>query len=125
MNWVILVITLVLVAYIFWQRHQIDRFREAGRFNSFYAKQLRALADHEKIAKQRADLCLRSVGYDLDKVASGDLTFKKPTQQEMDEIMEEHYALQSKSKEIDARLEVEMEEYDGGKEFDNYGGQGR
>ena len=36
--------------------------------------------------------------------------------------MEEHYALQSKLKQIDARLEVEMEEYDGGKEFDNYGG---
>ncbi|MET3358354.1 UNVERIFIED_ORG: hypothetical protein ABIC58_001742 [Leuconostoc holzapfelii] len=122
MNWVILVIMLVLVAYIFWQRHLIYVFREAGRFNSFYAKQLRALLDQEKIATQRANLCLRSVGYDLDKVASGDLTFKKPTHQEMNEIMEEHYALQSKLKQIDARLEVEMEEYDGGKEFDNYGG---
>ena len=122
MKILLLVIMLVLVGYIFLQRHQIQRVREAGRFNSFYAKQLRALADHEKIAKQRADLCLRSVGYDLDKVASGDLTFKKPTQQEMDDIMKEHYALQSKSKQIDARLEVEMEEYDGGKEFDNYGG---
>lgn len=117
-----LIIMLVLVGYIFLQRRQIQRVREAGRFNSFYAKQLRALADHEKIVKQRADLCLRSVGYDLDKVASGDLTLKKPTQQEMDDIMEEHYALQSKSKEIDARLAVEMEEYDGGKEFDTYGG---
>ena len=113
---------LMLVAYIFWQRYQIYRFREAGRFANFYAKQLRAMADQEKIAKQRADLCLRSVGYDLDKVASGDLTFKKPTQQEMDDIMEEDYALQSKSKQIDARLAVEMEEYDGGREFDNYGG---
>lgn len=113
---------LVLVAYIFWQRHLIYVFREAGRFNSFYAKNLRALADQEKIEVQRANLCLRSVGYDLDKVASGDLTFKKPTQQEMDEIMEEHYALQSKLKQIDARLEVELEEYDGGREFDNYGG---
>ena len=122
MNWVVLVIMLVLVAYIFWQRHLIYVFREAGRFNSFYAKQLRALADQEKIQVQRANLCLRSIGYDLDKVASGDLTFKKPTQQEMDDIMKEHYALQSKSKQIDARLEVEMEEYDGGREFDNYGG---
>lgn len=122
MNWVVLVIMLVLVAYIFWQRHLICVFREAGRFNSFYAKQLRALADQENIALQRANLCLRSVGYDLDKVASGDLTFKKPTQQEMDDIMKEHYALQSKSKQIDARLEVELEEYDGGREFDNYGG---
>ena len=117
-----LVIMLVLVGYIFLQRHQIQRVREAGRFNSFYAKNLRALLDQEKIATQRANLCLRSVGYDLDKVASGDLTFKKPTHQEMNEIMEEHYALQSKLKQIDARLEVEMEEYDGGKEFDNYGG---
>lgn len=122
MKTIVLVIMLVLVGYIFLQRRQIQRVREAGRFNSFYAKQLRALADHEKIAKQRADLCLRSVGYDLDKVASGDLTFKKPTQQEMDDIMQEHYALQSKSKQIDARLAVEMEEYDGGREFDNYGG---
>lgn len=113
---------LVLVGYIFLQRHQIQRVREAGRFNSFYAKHLRALADQEKIQVQRANLCLRSIGYDLDKVASGDLTFKKPTQQEMDDIMKEHYALQSKSKQIDARLEVEMEEYDGGREFDNYGG---
>lgn len=40
---------LVLVAYIFWQRHQIYRFREAGRFNSFYAKNLRALADKTDI----------------------------------------------------------------------------
>ena len=117
-----LVIMLVLVGYIFLQRHQIQRVREAGRFNSFYAKNLRALLDQEKIATQRANLCLRSVGYDLDKVASGDLTFKKPTHQEMNEIMEEHYALQSKLKQIDARLEVEMEEYDGGTEFDNYGG---
>ena len=122
MNWVILIIMLVLVGYIFLQRHQIQRVREAGRFNSFYAKHLRALADQEKIQVQRANLCLRSIGYDLDKVASGDLTFKKPTQQEMDDIMKEHYALQSKSKQIDARLEVEMEEYDGGREFDNYGG---
>ena len=122
MNWVVLLIMLVLVGYIFLQRHQIHRVREAGRFNSFYAKNLRALADQEKIEVQRANLRLRSIGYDLDKVASGDLTFKKPTQQEMDDIMKEHYALQSKSKQIDARLEVEMEEYDGGKEFDNYGG---
>lgn len=122
MKIIVLVIMLVLVAYIFWQRHLIYVFREAGRFNSFYAKNLRALLDQEKIATQRANLCLRSVGYDLDKVASGDLTFKKPTHQEMNEIMEEHYALQSKLKQIDARLEVEMEEYDGGKEFDNYGG---
>lgn len=122
MKILLLVIMLVLVAYIFWQRHLIYVFREAGRFNAFYAKQLRALADHEKIATQRANLCLRSIGYDLDKVASGDLTFKKPTQQEMDDIMKEHYALQSKSKQIDARLAVEMEEYDGGREFDNYGG---
>ena len=121
MKIIVFVIMLVLVAYIFWQRHQIYRFREAGRFNSFYAKNLRALADQEKIQVQRANLCLRSVGYDLDKVASGDLTFKKPTQQEMDDIMKEHYALQSKSKQIDARLEVELEEYDGGREFDNYG----
>lgn len=122
MNWVILVIMLVLVGYIFLQRHLIYVFREAGRFNSFYAKHLRALLDQEKIEVQRANLCLRSVGYDLDKVASGDLTFKKPTQQEMDDIMKEHYDLQSKLKQIDARLEVEMEEYDGGREFDNYGG---
>ncbi|MDI6550078.1 hypothetical protein QMA51_00225 [Leuconostoc suionicum] len=120
MNWVILVIMLVLVAYIFWQRHQMYRFREAGRFNSYYAKHLRALADHEKIEVQRAKLCLRTVGYDMDKVASGDLTFQKPTQQEMDDIMKEHYALQSKSKQIDARLEVETAQYEG--EFDNYGG---
>lgn len=122
MKILILVIILVLVGYIFWQRHLIYVFREAGRFNSFYAKQLRALADQENIELQRANLCLRSIGYDLDKVASGDLTFKKPTQQEMDDIMKEHYALQSKSKQIDARLEVELEEYDGGREFDNYGG---
>lgn len=122
MKILLLVIMLVLVTYIFWQRTQIHRVREAGRFNSFYAKQLRALADQENIELQRANLCLRSLGYDLDKVASGDLTFKKPTQQEMDDIMKEHYALQSKSKQIDARLEVELEEYDGGREFDNYGG---
>lgn len=122
MNWIILIIMLVLVAYIFWQRHLIYVFREAGRFNSFYAKNLRALADQEKIEVQRAKLCLQTIGYDIDKVASGDLTFKKPTQQEMDDIMKEHYALQSKSKQIDARLEVELEEYDGGREFDNYGG---
>lgn len=121
MKILVLIIMLLLVVYVIWQRHQIRALREAGRFNSFYAKNLRAMADLEKVQVQRAYLCLRSVGYDMDKVASGDSTLKKPTQEEMDDILEEHYVLNSKTKEIDARLKVEMEEYNGGKEFENYG----
>lgn len=113
MNWLVMIIVLVLIGYILRQRHYVKLLREVTRFQSYYAKNLKLSVDLHRMAEKRTILLMRSLGYDPDVIAGGDSTQHKPTPQELDEIMAEHYKIESKTKWINARFEVEMEEYKG------------
>lgn len=115
-----IVIFVALIITILMQHYKIRQILQSARFFSYYSKQLQALADHREIVSRRTELLMMSVGYDPNRIADGDLSQHVPTSEEMKTILEEHYKLDSESKQVDARLDIELEMFDDG-EFDGYG----
>ncbi|KAA8347285.1 hypothetical protein [Leuconostoc mesenteroides] len=120
MKLLMIVILVALIITILMQHHRLRQILQSARFFSYYSKHLKALADHREIVSRRTELLMMSVGYDPNRIADGDLSQHVPTSEEMKTILEEHYKLDSESKQIDARLKAELEMFADG-EFDNYG----
>lgn len=113
MNWLVMIIVLVLIGYVLWQRHYVELLRKADRYQIYYAKNLELSVKLHRMADRRTRLVMLSLGYDLDAIAHGDITQHKPTPRELDDIMAEHYKVTEQTKQINARFEVETEEYKG------------
>ncbi|WP_273751941.1 hypothetical protein [Leuconostoc mesenteroides] len=93
MNWIILLIMLVLVGYIFWQRwilkQQSYDLANLEKACDGYKSQIQNMAiQHQSTfnALQAQKLMLELVGSDLDKVIKGDYSVQPVSEKEMKDI---------------------------------------